>query len=77
MKIEVFAILKDYFDKEFEITREVPDISSLKYHLTTINPGSADIIAMCRFASHDEFVEDDHLLSSSDSIAIIPPSSGG
>ena len=77
MKIEVFAILKDHFDKEFEVTDEIASVASLKDHLIDINPASADILSMCRFAIQDEFVEDNYPLSKTDTVIIIPPSSGG
>lgn len=77
MKIEVFAILKDHFDKEFNVSGEILDVASLRKHLAEINPASSDTLKMCRFAINDEFVEDNHRLSSSDKIVIIPPSSGG
>ena len=77
MKIEVFAVLKDHFDREFEVTEEVPDVASLRKHLSDINPASSNILGICRFAINDEFVEDNHRLSAADKVIIIPPSSGG
>ena len=77
MKVEVFAILKDHFDKEFEITENINDVASLKSYLIDIKAASAGILSRCRFAIQDEFVEDHHPLEKTDTVIIIPPSSGG
>ncbi|WP_157543988.1 MoaD/ThiS family protein [Mucilaginibacter paludis] len=77
MKIQVFAILKDYFDKEFELDTDVSDIVSLQQHLSVLNTGAAGILKICRFAVHDEFVDQNYTLRNDDTICIFPPSSGG
>ncbi|ATP55921.1 molybdopterin synthase sulfur carrier subunit [Pedobacter ginsengisoli] len=77
MRIEVFAILKEYFSKEFEINERLKTIEELRAHLTIINPASSKILKICRFAVHDEFVADHYELTGTDNIVIIPPSSGG
>ncbi len=77
MTIQVFAILKDYFDKEFKLEGSYITISALKQRLTEQNPDAASVLDLCRFAVHDEFVEPDFTLNPNDIICIIPPSSGG
>jgi len=77
MEIEVFAILKEHFDKQFSVTGNIENIASLRQHLLDINPGAQSILKSCRFAVGDEFVSDTYLLNENDSISIIPPSSGG
>jgi molybdopterin synthase sulfur carrier subunit len=77
MTIQVFAVLKDYFDKEFQITGGVKNISALKQQLATQNPQAANVLELCRFAVHDEFVDPDYPINTNDTICIIPPSSGG
>lgn len=77
MKIQTFAVLKDYFDKEFELAGGMSDITALKSHLTKLNPAASDVLDICRFAVHDEFVDADYKLKENDTICIIPPSSGG
>ncbi|WP_295648753.1 MoaD/ThiS family protein [uncultured Mucilaginibacter sp.] len=77
MKIQVFAVLKDYFDKEFELGAEVGDIASLQSELVRLNPSAKGILQLCRFAVYDEFVDNDFRIEKNDTICIFPPSSGG
>ncbi|RYE04237.1 MAG: MoaD/ThiS family protein [Sphingobacteriaceae bacterium] len=77
MKIEVFAVLKDYFDKEFQLESSAKNITELKQQLVLQNPEAANVLELCRFAVHDEFVNSDFTLNPNDNITIIPPSSGG
>lgn len=77
MTIQVFAVLKDYFDKEFKLEGSFTTIAALKQHLTEENPEAAGVLDLCRFAVHDEFVDPDFTLNSNDIISVIPPSSGG
>ncbi|WP_207532011.1 MoaD/ThiS family protein [Desertivirga arenae] len=77
MTIEVYAILKEYFEKQFIISEQISDINALKEHLSIQNPEAIDILRSCRFAVDDEFVADTYQLKENDSISIIPPSSGG
>ena len=77
MKVQVYAILKDYFDKEFEINEPVHSIDELNEILLQRNPDSKNIMPVCRFAVNDIFVDKNFQLQPNDSIHIIPPSSGG
>lgn len=77
MKIITYAILKDYFDKEFTLEEPVRTIDELQHFLTARNPASKDILAACRFAVNNHFVSDDFVLSTDEAVHIIPPSSGG
>ncbi len=77
MKIITYAILKDYFDKEFILEQPVQTIDELQHFLTARNPAAKDILAACRYAVKDRFVTDDFVLAPDESVHIIPPSSGG
>ena len=77
MKIQVFAVLKDYFDKEFELSDDIANIASLQSHLVRLNAQAEGILQICRFAVHDEFVDHDYTITNNDTICIFPPSSGG
>jgi sulfur-carrier protein len=77
MKIEVYALLKEYFEKQFVVKEQIADIETLRAHLSVQQPGAIDILKACRFAVDDEFVEDTYQLKENDCISIIPPSSGG
>jgi molybdopterin synthase sulfur carrier subunit len=77
MKVQVFAALKDYFDKEFEVDANIASITELRDSLIHFKPETGTILNNCRFAVDDEFVDMNFKLKSHDTIVIIPPSSGG
>ena len=77
MKVEVFAKLKDFFEKEFEVTKPVQTIAELQQHLAGINPTSVGVLDVCRFAVNDEFVHPEFELKADEYVTVIPPSSGG
>ena len=77
MRVQVFAVLKDYFDKEFELPENIHDMPALKEWLIRSNPAAASLLGSCRFAVKDEFIDNDFQLAENDTIYIIPPGSGG
>ena len=77
MKIEVFAVLKDFYDKQFTIGEALKDINELKCYLIAQRPEAKGILGSCRFAVNDELVGSHYNLKSDDRISVIPPSSGG
>lgn len=77
MKIQVYAVLKDYFEKEFTLSQSFSDINSLKSFLINKNPRAENVLNISRFAVDNEFVENDFSLNENDNISIMPPSSGG
>ena len=77
MKIQVFAVLKDFFEKEFELQADVSNIPGLKERLIELNPAASNLLNTCRFAVKDDFIDNDFQLQDHDTIYIIPPGSGG
>ena len=77
MKVQVYAVLKDYFEKEFILQQEFKTVDSLKSFLTEKNPKAQNILNISRFAVNNEIVENDYSLNEHDNISILPPSSGG
>jgi sulfur-carrier protein len=77
MKIQTFAVLKDYFVSQFEIADNLLLISDLKAFLIQQNPEAQNILNISRFAVNDTFVNLDFKIQPHDTICIIPPSSGG
>jgi molybdopterin synthase sulfur carrier subunit len=77
MKIQVFAVLKEHFQKEFELGDEISDVAQLQQRLSVLNTDAAGLLKICRFAVHDEFVDENYKLTPNDTICIFPPSSGG
>ena len=77
MRVQVFAALKDFFDKEFEADESIKTLVELRRSLILSKPEAENILNNCRFAVDDEFVDMNYKLKTNDTIAIIPPSSGG
>lgn len=77
MKVQVFAILKDYFKKEFELTGNIENSSALVERLSEDNPAATGLLNICRFAVNDEFIDNTFQFKEDDTICIIPPASGG
>ncbi|MGG9972584.1 MoaD/ThiS family protein [Ferruginibacter sp. SUN002] len=77
MKVEVYAVLKDFFEKEFSIDAPISTVAELREMLIHQNADAKNILQLCRFAVKDEFVNDQYELKPDDNIHIIPPSSGG
>jgi molybdopterin converting factor small subunit len=78
MKIQVFAMLKDYFNEEFTMdTTGIEDTSDLMRKLSELNPKAEAILKRCRVAVEMKFISNDYKLNIHDTISIIPPSSGG
>lgn len=77
MTIQVFAVLKDHFYKEFELSEDIKDIASLREYLSHQNTGADGILQISRFAVHNQFVDLDYAIKQNDTICIFPPSSGG
>jgi molybdopterin converting factor small subunit len=77
MKIESYAVARDFFGRSFELEEPVQDIASLRELLAKRNPAAASLLAKTRFAVGDEFIDDSFQLNPADHVSIIPPSSGG
>jgi sulfur-carrier protein len=77
MRVQVFAVLKDFFDKEFEADESIKTLVELRHSLILSKPEAENILNNCRFAVEEEFVDMNYKLKTNDTIAIIPPSSGG
>ena len=77
MRVQVFAVLKEYFDKDFELEERINTISGLRERLIQLNPEAGSILQICRFAVKDEFIDNEFQLQENDTIYVIPPGSGG
>jgi molybdopterin synthase sulfur carrier subunit len=78
INVQVFAALKDYFTPQFTIElidgTTVGDVYRL---LTAEYPEAVSILAKCKPAVNDCFVDKAYVLSNDEHLLIIPPSSGG
>ena len=77
MTIHVYAGLKEYFMEEFELEGVIRNIEELKARLLAINEKASKILASCRFAVEEGFIDNDFKLKEHATVVIIPPSSGG
>ncbi|HLI93799.1 MAG TPA: hypothetical protein VKU83_09325 [Puia sp.] len=77
MKIHVYAGLKEYFLPEFELADEVGNIDQLKACLLAINERAAMLLAACRFAVEEGFIDNNYKFKSHETVIVVPPSSGG
>jgi len=77
MRVQVFAVLKDFFEKEFELKENISNVPALKKHLIQLNPAADSLLGICRFAVKDDFIDNDFQLQEHDTIYVIPPGSGG
>ncbi|TGK06265.1 MoaD/ThiS family protein [Leptospira fletcheri] len=80
MKIRLlcFAAMKDYFPPQEELlVKSGSTIAELRSSLEIRNPSAARLLKVSRFAVNQEIVEDGYFLSEGQSVAVLPPSSGG
>jgi molybdopterin converting factor small subunit len=78
IKIKVFAVLKDYFEPEFEMdvneglkVTDVIDIVMIRNSL------ALPVLRKCRIAINESFVPADYNIKENEELFFIPPSSGG
>ena len=77
IEIQVFAVLKNYFEPTFEIHTSASTMEELQTELEKLNPASAKLLDACRFAVNENFISKEYKLKENDKVTIIPPSSGG
>ena len=77
MKVTVYAVLKDYFEPNFDIKEKIYSVEDLKNKLEELKPSAAFVLNASRFAVNDEFVNLDFKIKDDDDISILPPASGG
>ncbi len=75
--LEFYAALKDYFPATLEIDEKLNDVRELRRYLADRELSASMLLAQCRFAVADTFVEDGYVLRKGDVVLVIPPSSGG
>ena len=74
--VQVFAGLKNFFPAQFTLD-QIHSIEELKISLEKQNPEAIRLLTLCRFAVNEHFVSLNQPLNSHDSVAILPPASGG
>lgn len=75
--LEFYAALKDHFPPTLEVYEKLRDVRDLRKYLADNKLSASTLLAQCRFAVDDSFVDEEHVLRQGDVILVIPPSSGG
>mgnify|MGYP000900465603 CR=1 FL=1 len=78
IRIKTFAVLKSYFEEEFEIQIEnKSNIVDVMERLEKINPKAQHVLSHSLIAINDEMVDRSRTLNEGEIICILPPVSGG
>lgn len=77
IKVELYAILADFFPRELEVPVRLYNIRELKSYLGDLQQEARELLSICRFAVNEVFVAEDYILRNNDVVLVIPPSSGG
>ncbi len=77
MVLHTFAALKDIFSDSFEIPHFEGKVQNLREFLIEQYPDAKNLLTISRFALGSNILNDENSISNSDTIFIIPPSSGG
>jgi sulfur-carrier protein len=78
LKIRTYASIKELLGESFEI--EVNNgctVEELKKEIVAMNPTTAEMINICRFAVKESIVNDNTVIKEDEHVHIIPPASGG
>ncbi len=79
LNVQLFAVARDWADRD-QIPLELPadaTVERLRRDLERVIPRLAESGGRFRIAVNDEFASDHQQLHENDSIALIPPVSGG
>lgn len=75
--LEFYAALKDHFPGTLKVDEKLSDVRELRRYLADRELSAAILLAQCRFAVNDTFVDDRYVFRDGDLVLVIPPSSGG
>jgi molybdopterin synthase sulfur carrier subunit len=77
IKLLYFAILREKLGKQEEMLEFFGSVGELRKLLVEREPHLADVLKVCLFAVNQEYVEEDFILKGGETVAVIPPVSGG
>jgi molybdopterin synthase sulfur carrier subunit len=77
IKLLYFAILREKLGKQEEMLEFSGSVGELRRLLVEKEPHLADVLKVCLFAVNQEYVEEDFILKGGETVAVIPPVSGG
>ena len=78
VKVVCFAGLRKYFGSEVEVElASDATFKNITEELARLNPEAKEVLNSCRIAVDEKFVSPDSQLNSTNTVFLIPPSSGG
>lgn len=77
IKLLYFAILREKLGKQEEMLEFSGSVAELRRLLIEREPHLADVLKVCLFAVNQEYVGEDYILKGGETVAVIPPVSGG
>ncbi len=77
IKLLYFAILREKLGRHEEMLEFSGSIGELRKLLIEREPHLADVLKVCLFAVNQEYVGEDFILKGGETVAVIPPVSGG
>jgi molybdopterin synthase sulfur carrier subunit len=77
IKLLYFAILREKLGRQEEMLEFSGSVGELRKLLVEREPHLADVLKVCLFAVDQEYVEEDFILKGGETVAVIPPVSGG
>jgi molybdopterin synthase sulfur carrier subunit len=77
IRLLYFAILREKLGRQEEVLEFSGSVGELRKLLVEREPHLADVLKVCLFAVNQEYVEEDFILKGGETVAVIPPVSGG
>jgi molybdopterin synthase sulfur carrier subunit len=77
IRLLYFAILREKLGKQEEMLEFSGSVGELRKLLVEREPHLAGVLKVCLFAVNQEYVEEDFILKGGETVAVIPPVSGG
>ncbi len=77
IKLLYFAILREKLGRHEEMLEFSGSVGELRKLLVEREPHLADVLKLCLFAVNQEYVGEDFILKGGETVAVIPPVSGG
>jgi molybdopterin synthase sulfur carrier subunit len=77
IKLLYFAILREKLGRQEEMLEFSGSVGELRKLLVEREPHLADVLKVCLFAVNQEYVGEEFILKGGETVAVIPPVSGG
>jgi Molybdopterin converting factor, small subunit len=77
IRLLYFAILREKLGRQEEMLEFSGSVGELRKLLVEKEPHLADVFKVCLFAVNQEYVGEDFILKGGETVAVIPPVSGG